>query len=178
MTPSSQPQTTPAGDVLIDGDKATLHFERLYPHPVEAVWEALTQPEQLAKWFMTKATLDGRQGGRLTMVSGPAQFEWTGEILTWDPPHVLEYEWNLEARPEIPNGEASVVRWELRPEGEGTRLTLWHRRLSKPTALGFGPGTHAFLDRLGAQLAGEALPSWMHRYDEVKGAYPAWSRQN
>jgi hypothetical protein len=44
-------------------------------------------------------------------------------------------------------------------------------RLTKPTALGFAPGMHAFLDRLEAQLKGEPLPDWMLRYDAVKGYY-------
>lgn len=169
-------QNSPAGTVLIDGETATLLFERFLPHPIEAVWDALTQPEQLATWFMTKATIDGRLGGQVSMVSGPAQFAWTGSILAWEPPHVYAYEWNLDPRPEMPNGEASIVRWELRATEGGTTLTLTHKRLTKGTALGFAPGTHAFLDRLAAQLAGETLPNWMLRYDAVKDAYPAWSR--
>ena len=174
MTPSSQPTVTPAGEVVFEGDSATLRFERFLPHPVEAVWAALTDPAQLASWFMTQATIDGRPGGSLRMVSGPARFEWTGKYLTWEPPHVLEYEWNLEPRKEMPSGEASLVRWELAREGQGTKLTLTHRRLTKGTALGFAPGTHAFLDRLAAQLAGESLPNWMQRFDDVKHAYPSW----
>ncbi|MBO9539929.1 SRPBCC family protein [bacterium] len=166
----------PAGQVDIDGDTATLRFERTYPHPPEKVWAALTDPEQLGAWFMTKATIDGRPGGSVEMISGPAQFHWTGPILEWDPPRRYSYEWNLPPHPHVPNGEASIVTWELFPEGQGTRLKLTHQKLTTGTALGFAPGTHAFLDRLGAQLDGAALPNWMHRYEEVKHAYPAWSR--
>jgi uncharacterized protein YndB with AHSA1/START domain len=177
MTTPPAPLPTPAGEVALDGDFGELRFVRTLAHPPEAVWAALTDPAQLRKWFMTKATIDGRPGGSVDMVSGPASFHWTGRILTWDPPRVYEYEWNADPRPELPRGEKTVVRWELAPTSGGTKLTLTHRRITKPTALGFAPGTHAFLDRLAAQLAGESLPDWMGRYDAVKHAYPAWSPQ-
>ncbi len=164
---------TPAGRVEIDGELATLVFERTIAHPPELVWAALTDPDQLRHWFMTTAKIDGRAGGSIEMVSGPAQFRWTGRILTWDPPSVLEYEWNVEARAELPVGERSVVRWELSRAGASTRLRLVHRRLTKPTAMGFAPGTHAFLDRLAAHLDGAPLPDWMQRFAEVRPAYAA-----
>jgi uncharacterized protein YndB with AHSA1/START domain len=172
--PSDPAPASPSGQVLIDGEVATLAFERELPHPPERVWAALTDPEELHRWFMTTATIDGREGGRVEMVSGVARFHWTGRILAWDPPRLYEYEWNADPRPELPRGEQSVVRWELSPTEGGTRLKLTHRRLTRPTALGFAPGTHAFLDRLSAQLDGTKLPDWMGRYAEVKDRYPAW----
>ncbi|HEY9857758.1 MAG TPA: SRPBCC family protein [Stenomitos sp.] len=172
--PQQQSLPTPAGEVAFDGDHATLRFVRTYPHPPEAVWAALTEPEQLAAWYMTQAVIDGREGGSVQMTSGPARFEWTGRILTWEPYRLYEYEWNIAPRTELPNGEQSVVRWELEPVAEGTKLTLTHRHLTKGTAMGFAPGTHAFMDRLGDQLGQQPLTNWMQRYDEVKHAYPAW----
>lgn len=164
-----------AGEVRIEGEQATLLFKRQLNHAPEVVWDALTDPEQLRQWFMTTAKIDGRPDGSVDMVSGPARFHWTGKILTWEPPRVYEYEWNVEPRAELPSGERSVVRWELSPSAGGTLLTLQHKRLTKGTALGFAPGTHAFLDRLEAMLAKTPLPDWMKRYDEVKGSYPQWT---
>lgn len=169
-------KTTPNGQVLMDGDHATLSFERRLRHPPEAVWSALTDPKQLREWFMTAAKIDGRPGGSVDMVSGPAGFHWTGQVLAWEPPHLYEYEWNVEPRAELPQGERSVVRWELSPVEGGTLLKLTHRRLTKPTALGFAPGTHAFLDRLEAHLDQAPLPHWMQRYGEVQAGYPSWKR--
>ena len=166
---------TPAGEVIVEGELATLRFQRLLRHPPEAVWDALTDPEQLKKWFMTTATIDPRAGGSVDMVSGTARFHWKGRILAWDPPRVYEYEWKVDPRAELPRGEDTVVRWELEPRNGGTLLTLTHRNLTRATALGFAPGTHAFIDRLDAQLAGDKLPDWMGRYQEVKHAYPAWT---
>ncbi|MEA2587510.1 MAG: hypothetical protein QOH66_437, partial [Actinomycetota bacterium] len=35
----------------LDADRWTLRFERHLAHPVEKVWRALTEPEQLRSWF-------------------------------------------------------------------------------------------------------------------------------
>src|SRR6185437_10688480 len=65
------------------------------------------------------ATIDGRLGGSFEVLSGP--FHWTGPILARDPPTLLAYEHNHEPCPEMPSGARTIVRWELSPEGEGTR---------------------------------------------------------
>ena len=41
------------------------------------------------------------------------------------------------------------------------------------TALGFAPGTHAYLDRLKAQLSDQPLPNWQERYKQVAPQYPS-----
>lgn len=165
---------TQPGEVILDGEKATLRFERDFPQTPEQVWSALTDPAQLQQWYISEFKFDGRPGGTIEAFT-MGRFRWTGRILAWEPPHVLEYEWITPPQPDLPNGEDSVVRYELSATASGTHLVLTHSRLNRLTALGFAPGTHAFMDRLAAHLAGEALPGWMHRYDEVKSQYPAWA---
>jgi uncharacterized protein YndB with AHSA1/START domain len=161
------------GEVIIEGDYATLKYERRLAHPREVVWKSITDPKELAMWFNNKAVIDARNGGTIHFVTGPAGFHTTGRILVWDPPRVFEHEWRTAPHPQLPSGEPdAVIRWELVRDGDsGTILTLTFSRLTKPTALGFAPGMHAFLDRLEAQLKGEPLPDWMMRYDAVKGFY-------
>ncbi len=162
------------GKVEIAGGFATLMYERTIAHPPEVIWAALTDPAQLRHWFMaTVSKFDGRPGGSIEMVAGPAQISSTGHILTWDPPKVLEYELNMPARAELPRGEESVVRWELSRAGSSTLLRLTHRRLTTRTAMGLAPGWHAFLDRLVAQLDEVPLPDWSGRFGEVRAAYAA-----
>ena len=48
----------------IDG-KPAVRFERRYPHPVEHVWRAVTEPDQLAHWFPTTVEVDPREGGAM-----------------------------------------------------------------------------------------------------------------
>lgn len=163
------------GRVEVEGDYATLIFEWRLPHPPEAVWDAITEPEELAKWYMTKAKIDGSVGGSIDFMAGISQFHVTGKILAWDPPHLFEHEWNVEPRKELPKGERAVIRWELVREGNGTVLKLTHRNLTRQTSLGFAPGTHAFLDRLEARLDKAPLPEWVKRVNEMRSSYPSWN---
>ncbi len=153
------------GKLTIEGDKAMLSFERRLPYSVEAVWTAITDPAHRNQW-MGQTTIDAREGGTISMVpTGPPQppkmKTMTGRIRVWDPPHVFEHEWNQRVV------EPGVVRYELSPDGDGTLLRFSHRGLSVPNAQGFLPGTHAYFDRLEAYLAGDALPNWAQRYQEV-----------
>jgi uncharacterized protein YndB with AHSA1/START domain len=175
----TQPQApaAPAGEVRIEGDHASLYFDRFLPHPPEAVWAALTEPAQLAQWSMNQATIEGREGGSIDFVTAPANFHWTGRILAWEPNRVFEHEMTMGPRHDLPfdmPGEQAVVRWELSPEGSGTRLRLSFRNLRRMTALGFAPGQHVLLDRLAAQLANEPLPNFMQGQETVRGLYPSW----
>jgi uncharacterized protein YndB with AHSA1/START domain len=160
------------GSVVIEGERATLIFRRRVFHPPEAVWKALTDPAELSSWYMSDAVIDGRQGGSVDLHAGPSRLHVTGRILTWDPPRVFEHEWRVAPRPELPSGEEAIIRWELHRDGEGTMLRLEHRNLNRETALGFAPGTHAFLDRLGAYLSRQPLPDWQERYGQVASQYP------
>jgi uncharacterized protein YndB with AHSA1/START domain len=169
---TSQDESIGVGQVVFEGDKATLIFERRFRHPPEVVWKALTDPAELSGWYMTKAAIDGREGGTVDLTAGPSRLHVTGRILKWDPPRVFEHEWRVAPRPELPAGEDAVIRWELHRDGDGTKLSLEHRNLNRQTALGFAPGTHAFLDRLAAQLAQQPPPNWQTRYGEVAARYP------
>lgn len=157
------------GRLTIDGDRAVLSFERRLPFPIEAVWSAITDPGERREWF-GETTLDGREGGSIEMVATgpplpPDRKRMTGRILVWDPPHVFEHEWRQ------PIVEDGVVRYELTPDGAGTLLKFTHRGLGVRNASGFIGGTHAYLDRLQAYLAGDPLPEWTRRREEVNRAY-------
>ena len=164
------------GAVVVDGDTASVVFERRLPHPIEAVWRALTDPEERARWF-GRTTLDARQGGAIAMIAdGPPMPEavraMSGEVLVWDPPHVFEHAWNQKLIGD------TVVRYELAPDGDGTRLKLVHRGFRPKDAGGYAPGEHAYLDRLEAALGGQPVPDWQARYGAVAGLYgplPSWS---
>jgi uncharacterized protein YndB with AHSA1/START domain len=174
---NSEEQASPPGTLTFDGDYATITFSRRIGHPPEDVWSAITDPEELKGWYMTRAAaITGGRDGSIDFVSGPSQLHITGRILSWDPPHLFEHEWKVAPGPDLPSGEDSIVRWELRREGRDTLITFTFRRLSRNTALGFAPGMHAFLERLEAQLDGKSVPEWMPRVVELRKIYPAGQR--
>lgn len=167
----------PKGTTTLEGDgSATLTFLRAYRHEPKHVWEALSTPEGLREWLLcTHVQLEPRKGGRISLVSGPAQYRSDGIILVWEPPRVLEYEWNVAPVPEMPNGERATFRYELTWDGSVTRLLVTYRRLTQRTAKGFVVGLHALLDRLEAQLDGAPLPDFATTFERLVAAYPEWS---
>ncbi|HEX4404452.1 MAG TPA: SRPBCC domain-containing protein [Polyangia bacterium] len=148
----------------------------MYRHTPEHVWDAIATPEGLREWLMcTHAFIEGRVGGRIELVSGPARYRSTGKILVWQPPRVLEYEWIVAPVPEMPRGERAIFRYELAPDGDSTAVVVTYRRITLQTARGFLPGLHAYLERLEAQLDGRIPPDWLERFAALRTAYPEWS---
>lgn len=62
------------GTVTIEGDYATLGYERRLSHPREVIWKAITDPNELAGWFNTKAIINGRNGGKIDFVNTVSGF--------------------------------------------------------------------------------------------------------
>src|SRR5437870_12135368 len=62
------------GTVTFEGEYATITFERSIRHPIHVVWEALTESEHLARWYMTRAHDSGpdRSGLAAPAVGGDA----------------------------------------------------------------------------------------------------------
>lgn len=167
----------PKGTLAPEGaEHATLRFLRAYRHRPEHVWEAISTPEGLREWLLcTSALIEPRVGGRIELVSGPASYRSSGKILAWEPPRLLEYEWNVAPVPEMPLGEKAIFRFELAWDGSVTRLVVTYRRITRATARGFVVGVHVFLDRLEAQLAQRPLPDFLTRFAELRAHYPEWS---
>lgn len=166
---TDSPASLDLGTLLIEDGTTTLRFERRLPHPIEAVWSAITDPTARAHWF-GPTRIEGHAGGLIeTVPDDPpvpeAMKRMQGRILVWDPPRVLEHEWVQQIV------EAGVVRYELRSEGETTLLTFTHRGLGMANARGFIPGTHAYLDRLAAVLGKTPVPDWSDRFAELRPAY-------
>jgi uncharacterized protein YndB with AHSA1/START domain len=175
MSARSVERSGPPGTVDFEGDRANLAFRRFLAHSPADVWAALTEPAQLVAWNLSEARIEPRVGGRVDFVVVPARVHITGRILQWDPPRVFEHEWRVAPNDGLPAEEDAVIRWELRPEGNGTELSLSFRGLRRPTGITFAPGLHGLLDRLAAHLAGAPLPDWNERVREARPLYPSHS---
>ena len=90
--------------------------------PREKVWDYLTQPELLAKWFHAPKTAI-TEGQKLEMfgVKSGDKLIW-GDVRQARAPEYLEYTFTVG-----PMGDAvSVVKWTLESVDAGTKLTLVH----------------------------------------------------
>ena len=58
--------TTTDGTLERRGDRRLLRFERQLRHPVERVWRALTEPDEIAAW-LALTELDLTEGGAVVL---------------------------------------------------------------------------------------------------------------
>ncbi|MEX2228912.1 MAG: SRPBCC domain-containing protein [Dehalococcoidia bacterium] len=147
-------------------DRYTMRHERVYPHPRERVWRALTDPAHVRAWF-TEVALDLVEGGRAAF--GPAGSWWETTITALEPPRLIEFAHAL------PAAEAGYTRFELDEVDGGCRMTFtlhFDPRAAWPAAPhdplggdlpggpdtpwrpGFVGGWHDFFDRLGRVFDG------------------------
>lgn len=152
------------GQLRTEGDRCGVRFERRYDYGPEEVWSALTQPERLTRWLANVAELELRVGGRFLLVWQEDGQETDGTVLDLEPGRVLELAWAYPGEPD------SAVRFELRPDGDGTVLVLDHRGLPPAAIAGYGAGWHSHLDSLDAHLGGGEA-DWSARFQELGPAY-------
>jgi uncharacterized protein YndB with AHSA1/START domain len=80
----------------IDGRPA-VRFERTYPHPVDRVWAAVSEPEGLRHWFPSRVSYEPRAGGEISFSEDPRidphREPTTGRVLVFEPPHRLAFSW-------------------------------------------------------------------------------------
>jgi uncharacterized protein YndB with AHSA1/START domain len=128
-------------------DRPVVRFERRLEHPVERVWRAITDPEELAHWFPARVTVDLRPGGRMRFTFADEGLPPTeGEITELDPPRRFAFWWGDE-----------LLAFELEPAGDGRAcvLRLTHVLSRRDAAARDAAGWHVCLDRLERRLTGE-----------------------
>jgi uncharacterized protein YndB with AHSA1/START domain len=112
--------------------------------PPERVFQALTEPGQLKRWFTDSScptktwNMDARPGGAYSyateksatvVINGVDEFKCYGEILEFDPPRLLVYTWI--ANWHLDKQLKTVVRWELTPSNVGTHVRVTHSGLAQ-----------------------------------------------
>lgn len=144
-------------------DAWTLTFVRRLPHPPEKVWRAITEPEHLAAWFPT--TIEGERAPGVPLrfaFPGGEVAPIDGLMIGCDPPRLLEFRW----------GGDETLRFELQPDGEGTRLTLINTIRDVGKAARDSAGWDVCLDTLAHHLDG-TTPPWtpQERWREAHAGY-------
>ncbi|OLT15758.1 hypothetical protein BJF78_16095 [Pseudonocardia sp. CNS-139] len=124
-----------------DGSRTVLRMERVLRHPPAKVWRAVTEPARLAEWFPSTVTAEMRVGGTVEFGFGPP-----GVVTDLDEPHVFAFTWDQDH-----------LRWELHPEGDGTRLVLLHTFTDRAGAASFAAGWHTCIAELDLALDGRAV---------------------
>jgi uncharacterized protein YndB with AHSA1/START domain len=159
------------GTLVTIDSRPAVRFERRYRHPIERVWRAVTDPAEMAQWFPSNVEGERAVGAELRFAddeqraaaheageptrddAGPM---FRGRVVVYDPPQVFSFTWGAE-----------LLRIELAPDGDGTRLTFTHLLSHPSVAARNGAGWHACLAELDSML-GEPPPAdagWKQVYD-------------
>ena len=96
--------------------------------PIERVWAALTQADQIAQWFGDSATVDFRVGGKM-------KFGWShyddavahAVIERIEPTTAFAYRWWMASDDEA---SATLVTFTLSNNGDTTKVTVVESRLA------------------------------------------------
>lgn len=136
-----------AGEGAGGGETVSVSLTRTYDAAADDVWDAITNPERLPRWFFPVSG-DLRVGGSFQLEGNAG-----GDILRCDRPHHLQVTFG---------GPESVVDVHVAEGDEGATVELTHRvplamAGSGAGALFVGPGWDGALLGLGILLRGEAV---------------------
>lgn len=146
-----------------DAPTATQVYQLYIKASQEAVWDAITNPAMVAKFFhgaQVESTYE--VGAKLRSLSPDGSDVWgDNTILECDPPRRLVHTWRSLYDPELAAEPESRVTWEIEPQAGGfSRLTLIHDRLDNSPKTGASvKGWSYILSNLKTVLeTGESLP--------------------
>jgi uncharacterized protein YndB with AHSA1/START domain len=112
-------------------ERSVLRLERTVPAPLAAVYRALTDPEELARWWGPRGFVapdidfDPRVGGGYRIAMQPPDddlFHLSGAFREVEPPSRLAYTFRWE--PPHPDDRETLVTISLQDRGESTDLLL------------------------------------------------------
>jgi uncharacterized protein YndB with AHSA1/START domain len=150
-------------------DRPALRLERHLDHSVERVWQAVTEPAELARWFVTPVHW------KLELGETWEAMGQTGEIVELRAPQVLAWTWGEE-----------LFRFELQPDGNGCLLIFTHVFEQRALGAQHAAGWETYFNRLETHLGGgflsaqeahEALGELHERYAESFGLDPQVGRR-
>ena len=111
-------------------DEATFSVSRSIriAAPVDKVWRAVTEPEQISRWF-GRAAFDGAGAGALGTLTWPDRDPIPVRIEAIDAPTMVSYRWNNDdASGVVPStlhdATSTVFTFTLSPIDGGTLLTV------------------------------------------------------
>ncbi|MFJ4466605.1 SRPBCC family protein [Streptomyces sp. NPDC089424] len=151
--------------LTLDDGRPAIRLGRAYDLPVDRVWHLVTDPDELAGWFPSRAEIEMRPGGRVMFGGDPNMEDSTGEVIAVEPPRHLSFAW-----------DGDEVHFDLAStDGGSTRFTLTNVLEAADTAARNGAGWEVCLAALDAKARGERSEG-PHAGSEApwKGFYQAY----
>jgi uncharacterized protein YndB with AHSA1/START domain len=143
----------------LDDGRHQVRFERRLHHPIDRVWAAITEPDEIEAW-LARADLEPRLGGSVRLEwlnTGDEEIVARGTVTAIDPPRRLELDTDAHG----------TLTWELRADGAATDLTL--------TVVLAMPDEHVTVNVAGWHVHLDFLDDWLD--DGTRVDWPHWPRE-
>lgn len=136
---------------------ASVTLVRRIKAPPARIWAAITQPEQMIRWWgpdagpTLRAEADVRPGGRFSIVFRTldgGEHNPTGVYREVAPDRKLVFTWEWPGAPE----RESLVTFLIQPIDIGSELTLTHEQLPEDARASHEAGWNGLLDKLPVYL--------------------------
>ena len=95
-------------------DRWTIEYVRIYPHPIDRVWRAITDPKEFRQWFIP-GSLELRTGGPYMFKAG----DFSGVLQEVDPPRRIRFGYA--------ENSVGYFQYELEAVDGGTRMRFVNR---------------------------------------------------
>lgn len=118
---NDRPAASYDGTLAPTAEGGVIRFERHLPYAIADVWDAITNPERLAEWWLpfdADITVELRQGGQIVFAGrGDDAPTFTCTVIRVEAPRLLEHT-HIDG--------TSYLRWELEAVDDGCVLRLNH----------------------------------------------------
>lgn len=117
--------------------------ETVVAAPAERLWEVLTRPEHIGRWFEgMEPEVDLRPGGAMVLTS--QEFGKIHAVVDKvEPPRRFAYRWARHPDTPVTEGTATLVEFTLTPEGNGTRVRVVESGFARTDAVKVDQQRHA-----------------------------------
>ncbi|MER5209812.1 SRPBCC family protein [Streptomyces sp. NPDC002838] len=149
--------------LTLDDGRPAVRFSRTYDHPVERVWRFVTDADELAQWFPSRAEIELRPGGAIKFSGDPNLEDTTARVIAVEVPRHLSFEWG-----------GDELHFDLEAlDDKRTRFTLTNVLIAEDTAARNGAAWEVCLaaldawtrdEKFGGPHAGATAP-WKDFYE-------------
>ena len=144
--------------------KGIVHIEDRFDTDIDDLWQALTDPTRLARWY-GEVEGDLRPGGEYRAHVFASGWEGTGRIEACEPPRRLVV---TGKEPDEPDEDVTEVT--LTADGGQTILVIEQQGLPLENLAAYGAGLQIHIEDLAAHLAGRERAD-QARWGELMPAY-------
>ncbi len=174
MTGGTGPTVRILGSLRSADGAGVVRIEDRYDTPVDDLWEALTDPDRLARWY-GQVGGDLRVGGEFRTYVAADDIESIGRIEECEPPHRLlvttrETEESYQRGQGVPPFD-EAIDVTLTTDGEQTNLVIEVRGMPLDKIAFYGAGWQILAERLGAHIAAREYGDTATRWQELVPAY-------